>query len=375
MRPRLRFLGAALIALLAGGCWDVQEIDDRETAVMLGFDLSENGGVEISAQFPELQNLAAPAAGDEGGNRTNYVVTVSAASSFAAVPHLQSKTSRSLFFGQIKAIVFSTALARRGLIQYTEFLERHPKIPPQAVVVLTGGRAREILAANPRPQSLPALSLVSFFRTPFKADQAYALHKWELMHRLKSNQDDPEETFIPLVDFDQRDKVFVLRGLGAFHRDRLAGLLSGQEARIFGLLTERAENAYLPLDLGRLGRATYRLVNSRVKTKIAVGGVHPGFTIEVRVQGYLTEMTKSAAPMNLRRQRALEKATERTLDREMAKVAAALQKMNSDLLGLGELLRARRPEVWQRLDWNEEFPLVRVRVKTRFNIQRAGTYR
>ena len=52
-----------------------------------------------------------------------------------------------------------------------------------------------------------------------------------------------------------------------------------------------------------------------------------------------------------------------------------LQSLNSDILGFGELVRATLPKIWQRIDWDTEYPRVKVRIDFKFNIEKTGTQR
>ena len=376
MRPKVLVLGLVLLAPMLGGCWDVEEIDSLDVVVALGFDAAEDGRVLISAQLPQLQRLLSPSAGGaSSGKDFAYALSTEADTVYEALTDLETKASRRIFLGQLKAIVIGAALARRGLKPYVDFLERQPKIPPQAVVILAKGKAKDIIAAQPRPENLPALSLMGLFRSPLTSDQVFELRKAQLLHALDTSKEEPEEAFLPLISFDKQERTFVLRGLAVFRRDRMVGELSGREARMFLLMTAKARHAHLPLDLGEMGRVTYRGVRAGRKITPLDAGDRLGFLVEVQIHGYLVEMTKPVAPMGIRLHRSLESATAGLLKREMEKMVGRLQELNSDILGLGELLRASRPQIWRRIDWGEEFPRAKVSIEVHFEVGRTGTER
>ena len=180
---------------------------------------------------------------------------------------------------------------------------------------------------------------------------------------------------MPLIAFDRAEGTFVIRGLGVFHGDRLVGELSGRETRAFGLLTARAGSATLQVPLDKIGRVTYRRVRSSSKVTPFISGSRLGFLVKVSVQGFLIEMTKPVSPISIQLNRAMELATAHAIEDEMARMVRRLQELNSDILGFGELLRATRPKIWRRINWDKEFPRASVRIEVNFTIARTGTYR
>ncbi|HEX3047446.1 MAG TPA: Ger(x)C family spore germination C-terminal domain-containing protein [Bacillota bacterium] len=122
-------------------------------------------------------------------------------------------------------------------------------------------------------------------------------------------------------------------------------------------------------------KATFREVKTRTKIKAIPKGQEIEFLFKTRARGYLVELTNAKANLSVKDIREIEQKTERAVKAEMLKTIRRLQELNSDILGLGELVRATRPEVWRRIDWDQEFPRVQVKIDFKFNIERTGTYR
>ncbi|MGE5550624.1 MAG: Ger(x)C family spore germination protein [Bacteroidota bacterium] len=373
MKLKVRIVVFVLLANLASGCWDTEDIERRAMIEAIGLDAAEGNRVRVTLELPALEAVLAPAAGGGDTGKTTHTITAEGDSVFGAIPGLQAKSMKGLFAGQIKGIVIGAELARRGLTGHLDMLDRHPKIPPQAAVFLTKGEAREILATATALEPNPALE-VSLLST-LLADQVFPVKLWRFMHDLDTGREEPEEAFLPIIAYDARERSDILRGLGVFHGDRLVGELSGNEARMFGLLTARMGSATVQVPVRGMGLTTYHRVKSRVKNSVHVEDGRPAFLIEVHAHGFLIEMTKPRIPLDNRTDRAIEKTVARALQGEMMKVVHKLQSLNSDILGLGELLRAKQPRIWERLDWNEAFPQVPVQIEVQFEMGRTGAHR
>jgi spore germination protein KC len=372
---KITILGICLLSLFISGCWDVSEIDRRSVVIAIGLDSAGEDKVKFTAEIPLVQNLLPPAIGGQSSQgKLSYIITSEAESAFNTTSGLQNKTERPLFDGQVQAVVISTGLAKRGLQPLTDFLERHPEIPPQAEIILTPGTAEALLSSNLTSKTMVATALDNFFES-LKQDQTYTMKVWQFLHAIDTNPDEPEEAFLSLVAFEPKEQVLVFRGMGVFHGDKLAGELSGNEARMFGLLTGKARNTYLQVPSSKFGRLTYRGVKGGSKVKVTIHEGRFDFLIKVRAKGFLVEMTKSKADLSPQDIKFIQDSSAHALENEMTQTVHHLQELNSDILNLGELVRATHPRVWRRLDWNREFPKVSIRVEVKFQAERTGKFR
>ena len=369
-------LALVLSAFLAGGCWDVEEINRRAIIIGVGLDTAPGGGISLTTEFPLIQELLPPTAGKGGAPQSPaYVITTRGPSAFQAVAGLQAAAGQALFAGQMKVVVIGAALARQGLQPHLDALNRRPEIPPQAYLVLTEGSAREILAADLAPKTLPAFALVDFFRTLGTTNQTLPIYLWQFAHSIDTRRDEPEEAFLPLVSLDKNRESSFFGDWGSSTATGWSACSPAAKARAFGLLSAKTIGGIVQVPLGKEGMVTYRAVKARTKTAARRSGGRIQFLIRVHAHGFLVEMTKPVAPLSTRRTKAIARATSRALEREMTKVVRHLQSVNSDVLNLGEVLRARYPQIWQSVDWNREFPRTEIRIKVDFAIGRTGTYR
>ena len=164
MRCKWLLMWLLVLITSCSGCWDAEDINNRAIVLALGLDVTPEGRIQVSLQIPVIMDIHVPAM--QGGQKPVkpfQIVSGESDTPFGAVPELQSKTIRSLFYGQIQAVIISADLARHGLKPLVDFLERHPKIPPQAWVILTRGRAEDFLNTPLFTKEISGIATSKFF--------------------------------------------------------------------------------------------------------------------------------------------------------------------------------------------------------------------
>jgi spore germination protein KC len=354
------------------GCWDAEEVTNRIPVLAAGFDRTETGGIKVSAQVPIEEELFLFSGSAEGRSRPFGVLTAEGASVHAVIPTLQSKTQRTLFYGQLKTMVFSWELATDGLREALDPLRRNHEIPAQAHVYLVKDQASTMLNHSLWHKRMPANSLVQFAHVKSKADQSFSQDIWELARNIDRRTQD---AFIPLLGYDQEEQTFIISGLGVFHQDRLVGELSGEETRMFGLLSGRSRNAYLFQTVLEHGGITMRRVRAKSKIRIKKDGLQPVVAIEIKARGNMGESTKMSVNLNQEEHERINQEFSAYLEREMRKTLKKLQDLNSDILALGEVYRINYPLDWEKTEWERLYPQLPVEIAVEFAMDNYGVMR
>lgn len=362
-----------LIPFLLMGCWDAEEINDRVIVLAGGVDLVDNGRIKLALQVPIVEEVLPIFGSPQVNKRSFAVLTAEGESVFAAVPKLQSKTQLPLFFGQLKTVLFADEVAADGLESIIDGLRRHPRIPPQAHVLLVKDEeVATMLNHGLWHKEVPGSSLVSFFHVKGKRDQAFVQPVWKLARNICLPTQD---AFLPILKYDAAEETFIVEGLRVFHNDRLVGELSGVETRMYGLLSGRARSAYLNLHIPEYGRVTMRHVRSKTKIGYKKNRDAPVITIKIKARGILGESTAMAVKLNRQDRRRINSAVSAFLEREMRKTLDKLQGFGADLLALGEVYRINNPLTWEPSAWEQLYPQMPIEVKVQFTMDNYGVMR
>jgi spore germination protein KC len=160
-----------------------------------------------------------------------------------------------------------------------------------------------------------------------------------------------------------------------FHRDRLVGKLSETESRIAGMMMNKTHNATFTAPVGKMGEVSYRKLVWKRKIKIVKTKPEMEFLINVGAKGFGPELTGDPTELSPKKIKTIEKVTKNYLKKQILTTVRHLQRLNSDIVGFGDLVRAEKPDIWKRLNWDEDYSRVNFGVTVKFTLERVGKYR
>lgn len=358
------------MSLISGCANDTNDIDRRGIVVGLGLDAAPGKKVTATAQFPTIDSPSLSFFG-QTPQKPFINFSIQDEDAYEAVQGIESKSTRSLFLGQLKIILVHSDLAELGLVKYTEWLARHPEIPPLAYIALTQTTAKDIISATLANKFIPALAMNTFFELQAKTNKVYPIELWQFIKGIELK---PTDAYLPIISYDAQDQAYSIHGIGVFHRDRLVGYLSDNQTRMAGIVMGKTSNASFMVPNGRLGKLTYRRVTATSKIAIVRVGPNIEFLVTIKAKGYLPSITSDQTALKAKDIQEIENATASFLKAGIRGALNYLQKLNSDIIGFGDIIRANKPEVWEGLNWETEYPHVNFKVKVKFTLERAGKY-
>lgn len=377
MHSSRRWLGAgALLLLLLSGCWDRREIEERSNVVAIGVDLCTTGR---DCRLIVTRQIAIPGriplgAGEGGGTRagdTVFVVSNPGRDLSDSARNAQNELNRQLSLAHTRVMVFSEALARRGLAKYMDYDRRVPDIRRLMWVVVTEGQAEAVIRARPKLERVPSLYMSDMLDDAVRTGR---LPQIFLGVFLTAASNKGEEPVAPLLRMRAPDRP-ALVGLAVFRGLRMVGKLTQEEADTYMQLKGLRRGSEL-LDVampgggrtalqvyGRAAEQTFRWDGRRVHARVKivleaeVSELSPGVTIDD--PAVMGQIESRAAAMVVSRANAL--------------VSKLQKRWDTDILGYGERVRAFLPDVWARIDnWPAEFARARVDVEAKVQVRRPG---
>lgn len=369
-QKRLVFAVLLITITICPGCWDSQEIERRAIVVGYGMDAAPQNKVKVTAQLIKIESSQLNIG--EKPEKPFVTLTGMARTGFNGFVGLENETIGNLFFGQLKVVIVNNAIAKRGLKQYVDFLERHPFLPSQGYLVLTEGTAQEMLSEALAAKFIPGVAIADFLDNPRNIDQVIPMKNWRFIRKILVGPTDP---FLPIISFSKEERAFQFKGIGVFRRDRLVGRLSKDESRMTALLMSKVSNAYLLIPVPGMGEVSFKGVTAQSKMKVLKTKPQLELEITVKVSGHVHDIPSQAARFKNKDIRQIQHAVQNALTKQMRKTIRHLQNLNSDIIGFGEKVRATRPESWKKMKWDEEYPKANIHVTVSFNLEDTGVYR
>ncbi len=381
-------LVSLFILLLLPGCWDHRELNELGVVSALGLDLNERGKIQITVQVINPQ--AYTTKGEQGKTPTR-ILTSEGETFFDAVRALMTKSGDRLFYPHNQVIVIGEDLARAGVKPILDFLERDPEIRLFTWVLLTQGKAEEVVRAPSDESLISGTHLMLLIEDYYSASKGIPRNILEFATMVYSEGIEP---VLGKIEFSEEkgNPTFHLIGGGAFKEDKLIDWLDAGEARGYlwvhndvngGIITaytkEGAENQAQADGSSGLGeRISFEIIRTKSRVKPVLEGEKLSFVIDLDVTCNLGERTDNKETITKEDFKELEKILSQAVIGEVQGIVDKAQKeLRSDILGFGLTTKRKYPDYWNqhKEQWEEMFPELEVEILVKAVVDGHGTVR
>ena len=375
MRKKCRYFlfPLFLLVVMAAGCWEGREINERAFVFAVAFDLPEdeeseegagsvkggNGGEELSKftmsiLLPDPSGMAGSREQGQGGvsGKPFIVLSTTARTVLSGLQQLQRELDRTLFLGHSRLILIGEKVAREyGVDRILDYFQRNFQIQRVARVAIVEGKAREILEHMPPIGQEPTTALLNLLSGTGGTSQVYVS---DLGKYMVENSNIGLEPVLPRVK--KSGDLILTGGAAVIRHNRLTGWLTPFETR--GLNILRNEFVGSDYEVECPFHPGDNINVAVVKTNAHHRLVREGktLTLKILVRGVFetTEFTGEHGP----EEELSEELTQRVAAEILNETRAALEKareLKADIIGIGKKIRAEQNKVWQGMDWEEEF--------------------
>lgn len=385
------------------GCWDRREIDQMTFVTMVGVDKKENGDVKLTIQIPTTATLQAAGGGEGGGSQESPIIILDSTGRtiFDAIRNAASFSIPVLFWAHIKVIVFSQEVAREGISKYMDFFARDSELRGTPWVVITPGKAENIVKAESRFTEIPADYVEGLIEGVGRVAVSTQINVESFLERIISP--DGNQPFAPRITIrkEQQEeaqqqaqagsggggsgggnggggrppkKDFLLEGTAVFKQDKMLGWLNREETRGLLWLQGEMHNALIIVKCPNCnGLVVEEIVKANTKVDIKRNNNEVTFLVKIRQEGNIGEQTCSHDFTQPSQVKILEQEINKEIEKQAAMALKKLQdEYNSDIVGFGGALERKYPKIWQNTDWEKEFPKAKIIVSAQTQIRRSG---
>lgn len=392
-----------MVVPLLTGCWDRLEIEERAVVLGISVDLAkpeaekeESDVTHLMGAFPvpdqRLLRVAVQIAlpgriplgpgeggggGGGGSEGTVWVIDVVGHTLDDALMNLQQQISGRLFFGHLRVIVVSEALARQGMQNMNDYLRRNPEVRRMAWMMISKGSALEVMKAAPELERVPSLYLMSTL------DNSVKMGKFPVnyMGMFWSNSAKKgQEAFLPYVEIRKEQNILV-KGMSIFRNDKMVGAtLPFDIASYMAIkgLNPAGYRGFVQFGSNPGQTVTINATSRRSTIKALIRNGKPYFKVSIFTEISMEEKISEQFSVNssdiLRdiednNRKALKKACEHLIEKT--------QKAHADIFGFGEYVRAKLPNYWnnkviKKEAWQEMYANVDVEVAVNTRMRRVG---
>ncbi|QOR67835.1 Ger(x)C family spore germination protein [Cytobacillus suaedae] len=387
MRHRYKCIPVLLLLLTLTGCWDRVEIEERGFVIGVGIDLPEKVDEENENSFILTQQLVVPGAlaggssnlGGGGASGDAYLnITSTGKSMFGIIRETSAMTSRTPFYEHNALIIISEELGRtKYFSSILDHFLRYHEMRRGMKVMISEGKAEDVLRVEPKNERLPALYIDSISINNFKNARMLPVSRIGDInaHLLK----DESFTVQRILKKENEVKIAgnaVIKG----NTNTFVGFLNEDETMGLNFLTGEIQGGVLEFDY-RNGQIIFDIKKNKTKVVAHVSNENEiEFTITVESEGNIAEAFNTLnEEYDSEMMSQIEKEAADEIERYMNLTINKLQnEYKTDVIELGSRLKQNHPNVWDHVkeDWEEGkelFSKVKINTIVEVNMNQPGT--
>lgn len=375
---------------LNSGCWNRVELENRGLVAGVAVDRGQEKPIIMTAQIIRPEEIKKGGKGGmegyKGGEKARPFLqrSTEADSLFAAVRKMAQQIGRRLFFGHCKVIVVSKDAAE-AVAEVVDFSLRDHEVRERTWLIITRGKASELLSRETGIEKIPALSIARKLQTVY-------LHGWapavDVFHFARQSLGEVGVSVLPLAGLElmgeekceeeEKNVSHVrLSGAAVFRYYRLLGFLDERQCRGYLWVVGKIKSGIIEAGLPERPeeKIAFEVLRARKKVDVTFVDEQPRVKVEVKILTSLGERGRDyLTRVDLDLWQKLEKSQAQVVKEEIEAAIAQAQHLRADIFGFGEMLYRVDHRRWAELKprWEEEFARLPIEVEVKVKTKRSG---
>ncbi|AZB41985.1 Ger(x)C family spore germination protein [Bacillus sp. FJAT-42376] len=373
---------------LLSSCGTQQELNDLSIVIGIGMDEADPG-YQVTLQLVDPSEISTSAGKSSGGKAVPVINMVGKGASLnEAFQEAVSKISRRTFYSHLSVVVIGEPLARRGITEIIEHLERGSEIRSSLLLLTAKDQtALEVLSALPPLTKVPALSALGKLENNMENYGSVIrvnIIDWVKMNQHRGmyavmpgiyNNGDPN-VFTKQANLEQSEPYSTAVGYTAVFskQGKLMYWLGPNETKAMLILQNKIRRTFVnaPCDSEHI---SYELPFSKSSSQVAVENGRAVIKVNVRTRSELYSLgcmkNKKLTEEIIRR---LEHEMTAKLRSEIMQSISIAQDHKTDLFGFGQILATEDAQQWKRIkhQWDQLFEEAEIHVKVSTELLRGG---
>lgn len=372
MKKTIIFLLIIIITINLCGCWDQKIYEQSGFVLQVGFEPYDTKDMLISFTLPVVDMTAR--------ERTELIY-----SNGDMLREFREKARRTsakvVEGGKIQQLLIEDFLASKGINNLFEVIERDSTDPPTAYVLITEGSPKEMFDAlqgfEDKPS--PAFYIHDLIRSNIKSSYAPDTRIFQFSSLYFSPGIDPVAPIIKLQT--DKGKGVEVTGTALFSGDKFVGKIDTKETPFLLAMMGKMKNSiFISKKLQEKepenNKKGCAISITKVKRKLSVDILDnkPVVNISLNLKAAIAEF-KWNKLYDSDFQEQLEEVISAEIKEICEKVLSYTQDVGSDPIGIGDIVRAKHNNYWEKVTWENAYKDVVFNVKVNVNISSHGVIR
>ncbi|ABZ83625.1 spore germination protein b3, gerac, putative [Heliomicrobium modesticaldum Ice1] len=361
------------LILPSAGCWNYREI--RELAIVVGaaFDKQDEGihlTVELMSTKTGEKTEGSGTLGIRPQRFESYGKTV-----FEAVRNMIAKTGKRLYWSHAKAFIVSEEMAKDGMIQLIDWINRDAEVRLQTWILVTRGeKASDILKTKSKLFDTVSMQLEEALRRYSNSGKLLSSTVGDFVEEMESPGIGATAPLVQTAE-NAGDKIPQIGGTALFRGERLVGYLDADQTRNLLFIRDRMKGGGLIAISTEepKTKVSLEIYRSDTKRQLHVEGHRPVIELTVEPLADIAEISTEKDVISLEKKEELTEKANKQLARELQETIREVQeKYQTDVFGFGQMIYRRRPDLWEAIEqtgWGRLFPDLEVRTIVNFKLK------
>jgi spore germination protein len=343
------------MCFLLSGCAESEVLDDITIVRTLGFDkASKDNEIKGTINYPVFIN--------EQTFKMKYL-SASGETSKEIRNELNEMTARPIFIGKLNTVLFSEKLAREGIMETLDTLQRDPGVGRAIYLGITKQSTENVLSDDYGHTNLDG----NYFSNMIKQNENYSnlpyLNFHTFLYAFFADCMDPVMPYL-----SKKDDAVKIIGLALFKNDKMVGTINEHQVLIFKTLFQNFNEGSFQFSTKEY-KGNLEILKSKLHYKI-IKKPHQKVMIIVDVKGRLTEYTKVNAG-DPKVVKGIEKTIKNELEHKARELTRKFQELNIDPLGIGEHVRSQT-RGFNSKKWLDQYQDTDIHVVYNLKISESG---
>ncbi|MDM5194616.1 Ger(x)C family spore germination protein [Bacillus hominis] len=348
-----------ILSVLLIGCAKTKIVDDIDLIQVASYDLEAED---------KLRGTFAISAYKSSGEGQTKIYSALGKTSKEVLARASEKSSGPLELGQLRMIIFDKKLAKKGMKEILETMNRLPSIGNAIHLAIANERGESLLKGNYSKEQGVSTYLSSLIEQNIKNGVQPETNLYLFLNQL---YDDARDSYLPLIS--KKGNLLELNGVVLFKRYKMVDTLASKDLFIFKMLTDKFKHGTYQFHLPGFSDNYATIENIRAGTKYKMKGNsrNPFIDAHIQVKGEIQELTKTKNLDNAKEIRKLEKIMENELEKKATKLIKRFINKGTDPIGLRKFGRTQTRK-WNDKEWENSYKHLRFHVTADVKIIQSG---
>ncbi|QWC22209.1 Ger(x)C family spore germination protein [Bacillus haikouensis] len=361
---RKQLILCIILLLLLTGCVEREILDDLNIETAKGYDLVDENTIKGTALFPVYI---------KDGAIENRTLSAEAPSTREVLETLSRKSQQPLVRGSLDVVLIGDELAKKGILDVADSLQRDASIGARVMLAVTEGNAGDILQGNYGIRG-NGMFISNLLHQNIKRRE---LPETNLHIFLFDYYQEGQTPYLPIIK-QVSDDTLEVTGIALMDEDKMIDRVASDDMFFFKLLVDKLSEGSHVVKLGGKDGSTEQRVEAAVtsiKSKHKIKVVNKTdpvkVTIKITINGIIKEYTgKSLTPKKIKE---IEDKMSSDIVDHSKKLLARFQELGIDPIGIGQLqkhgMRGFDIKKWEK----SLYPNVQFDIKPDVKILESGT--